>query len=119
MSGIRTEIAEKIMKHLSAGPMAWSDVVSKVANEIDCGSMFVEAAMRDLVEKKKLQRHEQSSGFAKYSLAGPDVNAPGRVEGKYDSPTEKRLDVGAPSKGWNQKYDQDPWHKDVKGPNAV
>jgi hypothetical protein len=97
-----------IMKHLSAKADTWASTVEKVKEETGAGPLFVERAMKDLVECRHLKRLDQG-GMPTYTPAG-------KIDGKYSPYNQKRL---APEKGWAQKYEDHPWHSDIKGPKAV
>lgn len=107
-------IKRKILKHLSATADSWASTVEKVSKELGAGSLFVEDAMRDLVEKKQVVRASDGSI--------PTYQAPGNVDGKYSGFNDKRLDDGKQHTYPNGKsgpYDYQPLDDDIKGPSAV
>lgn len=78
------QIKFTILKHLSENPDTWSSTVSKVCAEINMGQLFVEKAMKDLVDRGELKRC--SDGTV------PTYQAPGASEGKYAGFNDKRLE---------------------------
>lgn len=92
-------IKEKILKHLSANPDSWSSTVAKVCSETMAGQMFVEKAMKELVEEGKLKRMNDSNI--------PQYQAPGAAEGKYADFNTKRLE-GMEHPTTSGGYEKDP-----------
>src|SRR3954465_1083535 len=107
-AGIREEIKYMIMKFLDEkGKATWANTVATVANAAGVHQMYVEKIMGDLVQTHQLERHD-GGGYPKYSvMSGPPSAPPGRIDGKYDSATEKRLEgMEEPTKSGT--YEDDP-----------
>lgn len=81
-------IKSKILKHLSITEDSWGSTIAKVSKETGIGTLFVESAMKELVENKKLKR----------------IEAVGYIDGKYGVYTDKRL---TPTKSGPSEYE--PW----------
>ena len=106
--GIKYEIINYIRNN---GEATWSNTVTYIANKMSVHPMYVERQLGQLVQSKQLERHE-GRGFPTYSLlSGPPTAPEGIIQGKYDSYSEKRLEI--------IKNPENPLFEDIKGPRAV
>jgi hypothetical protein len=79
------EIKKKILKHLSAKNDTWASTVAHVSQELGAGTMPVEEAMKDMVEKQEIER----TGYGRV----PTYQPGGAVEGKYSGFNQRRLEM--------------------------
>lgn len=104
------DIKKKILKHLSAQPDSWSSTISKVCTETMAGRMFVEKAMKEMVESREIERCSDGNI--------PQYQAPGAAEGKYADFNTKRLE-GMENPTTSSGFEDDPRKKTLSPDTAV
>lgn len=102
-------LKSKIMRHLSEhGPATVHDASMALSNELGVSQDLIKEAMCDMIQRSQLKR-----------MAGPEDAPPGKIDGKYGSFNEKRMESDAGVSPKSGTFEDNPWQRDIKGPKAV